>query len=81
MLGPSRPMASVARELIMRGAQDLLANSGDELDQWLTGREATPATRSTSELRQSAATLGPHDPQNPRPLSDALAEMRAEEDR
>lgn len=81
MLGPSKPTARVARELIMRGAQDLLANSGDELDVWLTGRGATFATRSTSELLKSAATLGSHDPQNPRPLSDALAEMRAEEDR
>jgi hypothetical protein len=81
VLGPSKPTASVARELIMRGAQDLLAHAGEELDQWLTGRGATPATRSTSELLKSAAALGPHDPGNPRPLSDALAEMRAEDDR
>lgn len=59
VLGPSRPTASVARELIMCGAQDLLANSGDELDQWLTARGAPPATSSTSELLKSAAALGP----------------------
>ncbi len=81
VLGPSRPTASVARELILRGAQDLLANSGDELDQWLTRQGAEPATRSTGDLLATAAALGPHDPKNPRPLSDALAEMRAEEDR
>lgn len=81
VLGPSKPTASVARELIMRGAQDLLANSGDELDRWLTGQGATPATRSTGDLLRTTAALGPHDPGNPRPLSDALAQMRAEEDR
>jgi hypothetical protein len=81
VLGPSKPTASVARELIMRGAQDLLANSGEELDRWLTGQGATPATRSTGDLLKTAASLGVHDPSDPRPLSDALAEMRAEEDR
>ena len=81
VLGPSKPTASVARELILRGAEDLLANSGDELDQWLTARGAEPATRSTSDLLSTAAALGAPDPRNPRLLSDALAEMRAEEDR
>jgi hypothetical protein len=81
VLGPSKPTASVARELILRGAKDLLANSGPELDRWLTAQGATPATRSTSEMLAAAAALGPPDPSNPRPLSDALAEMRADEDR
>jgi hypothetical protein len=81
VLGPSRPAASVARELILRGAKDLLANSGPELEQWLTEQGATAATRSTSELLATAIALDPPDPESPRPLSDALAEMRAEEDR
>jgi hypothetical protein len=81
LLGPSKPTASVARELIMRGAEDLLANSGDELDRWLTKEKIAPATRSTGDLLKTAAALGSHDPSNPRPLSDALAEMHAEEDR
>jgi len=81
MLDPSKPTASVARELILRGARDLLANAGPELDRWLTEQGAMAATRSTAELLATAAALGPPDPGDPRPLSDALAEMRAEEDR
>ncbi|HWX44029.1 MAG TPA: hypothetical protein VNY52_01765 [Solirubrobacteraceae bacterium] len=81
VLGPSQPTSRVARELILRGARELAANSGPELDRWLSARGAAPATRSTGELLASAASLGPPDPRNPRPLSDALAEMRAEEDR
>jgi hypothetical protein len=81
VLGPSRPTSRVARELILRGARDLAANSGSELDRWLSERDATPATRSIGELSATVASLGAADPENPRPLSDALAEMRAEEDR
>jgi hypothetical protein len=81
VLGPSQPTSRVARELILRGAKDLLANPGPELDRWLSEQGAAPATRSTGELLAVAASLGAPDPENPRPLSDALAEMRAEEDR
>jgi hypothetical protein len=81
VLGSSKPTASVARELILRGAKDLLSNSGPELDQWLTEQGATAATRSTGELLAAATGLGPPDPDDRRPLSDALAEMRSEEDR
>ena len=81
VLGPSKPPSRVARELILRGAKDLLANPGPELDRWLSEQGAAPATRSTGELLAVAADLGAPDPENPRPLSDALAEMRAEEDR
>jgi hypothetical protein len=81
VLGPSKPTARVARELILRGARDLLANSGPELDRWLTSLGATAATSSTSDLLAGAKTLGEPDPDNPRPLSAALAEMRNEEDR
>ena len=80
-LGPSQPTSRVARELILRGAKDLLANPGPELDRWLGELGATPATRSTAALLAVAADLGSPDPENRRPLSDALAEMRAEEDR
>jgi hypothetical protein len=81
VLGTSKPTSRVARELILRGAKDLLANPGPELDRWLSELGAAPATRSTGELLAVAAGLGAPDPENPRPLSDALAEMRAEEDR
>jgi hypothetical protein len=80
VLGSSQPTSRVARELILRGAKDLLDNSDSELDRWLSERRATPATRSTGELLATVASLGAADQENPRPLSDALAEMRAEED-
>lgn len=80
VLGSSKPTSRVARELILRGAKDLLANPGPELDRWLSELGAAPATRSTGELLAVAASLGAPDPENPRPVSDALAEMRAEED-
>ncbi len=81
MLGPSQPTSRVARELILRGAKELLANPGPELDRWLSLQGATPAARSTEEMLLVAAKLGAPDRENQRPLSDALAEMRAEEDR
>jgi len=73
-----KPTATIARELILRGAQDLIANSGSELDRWLSERGATPGMRSTREVLAAASRLGPPDLVNPRPLSDALAELRAE---
>ena len=81
VLGPSKPTSRVARELILRGVKDLLANLGSELDRWLSGRGATPAARSTEEMLAVAANLGAPDPENPRRLSGVLTEMRAEEDR
>src|ERR1019366_5652363 len=81
VLGPSKPTSRVARELILRGAKELLANPGPDLARGLSERGATPVTRSPSQLLAVAASLGAPDPENPRPLSDALAEMRAEEDR
>jgi hypothetical protein len=81
ILGPSQPTSKVARELILRGARDLLANSGSELDRWLDERGASPATRSIGEMLAAVAALGAPDPSSPRALSDALAEMRAEDAR
>jgi hypothetical protein len=81
LLGPSQPTSRVARELILRGARDLLASSSSELDRWLDEKGASPATRSIEDMRAVVAHLGAPDPSNPRPLSDALAAMREEEDR
>jgi hypothetical protein len=80
VFGASRPASRVARELILLGAKDLVANPGPELDRWLSQQGATPAMRTTDDLLTSAENLGAPDPENPRPLSDALAEMRAAED-
>jgi len=73
-----KPTATLARELILRGARDLVDNSGSELDRWLSERGATPTTRSTQQVLAAASQLGPPAPDNPRPLSDALAELREE---
>ena len=81
VLGSSQPTSRVARELILRGARDLLATSGSELDRWLDEQGASPATRSIEEMRTVVAELGEPDPSNPRALSGALAQMRAEDDR
>jgi hypothetical protein len=81
VLGGSQPTSRVARELILRGAKDLLASSASELDRWLDEKGAAPATRSMGEMLAVVGAMGAPNPSNPRPLSDALAEMRAEEDR
>jgi hypothetical protein len=73
-----KPTATVARELILRGARDLVANSGPEIDRWLSELRATPAVRSTDDVLADAAKLGPADPENPRPASDAVAALRDE---
>jgi hypothetical protein len=73
-----KPTAALARELILRGAEDLIANSGPELDRWLSEQGATIATRSTGEVLTAAAQLDPPHPENARPLSDAVAELREE---
>lgn len=78
LLGESKPTATLARELILRGARELYANEGGELDRWLTERDATPVERSTADVMATAAELGPPDPTQPRPASRALEDLRAE---
>jgi hypothetical protein len=73
-----KPTATLARELILRGARNLEANAGPELDRWLSELGATPATRTTEDVLADASKLGPPDPGDPRPASDALAELREE---
>jgi len=64
------------RKLILHGAHDVPEGSGPEVDRWLLELGATLATRSTDELLGAARELPAADPANPRPLSDALAELR-----
>ena len=78
LLGDGKPTATLARELILRGARDLLANQGSELDRWLDERHATPAIRSTREVLSSASRLGAPDPARPYAASEALDELREE---
>ena len=76
VLGEDRSAASVARELILRGARDLVGPGSPELDAWLTRLGATQATLSTAELLAEAAGMPDFDPADPWPASRALQELR-----
>jgi hypothetical protein len=78
LLGEGKPTAALARELILRGARELQANQGTELDRWLHELHATPVERSTAELLATAAKLGPPNPVQPHAASHALQELRGE---
>ena len=78
LLGEGKPTSTLARELILRGARDLLADQGPELDRWLDERHATPAVRSTQEVLASAEGLGEPDAVTPYAASEALEELRGE---
>ena len=78
LLGESKPTATLARELILRGARDLLDNQGPALDKWLDERHATPAPRSTQDVLASAANLGAPTAAKPYAASEALEALRDE---
>lgn len=78
LLGERKPNATLARELILRGARELLSNRGPEIERWLDERHATPAMRSTQEVLVSATTLGAPDTARPYAASEALEDMRGE---
>ncbi|HEX3693288.1 MAG TPA: hypothetical protein VHU13_08080 [Solirubrobacteraceae bacterium] len=76
LLGERKPTATLARELILRGAQDLLARQGTEIDRRLDELGATPALRPTAELLDSALALGDLHDATPYAISEALEESR-----
>lgn len=78
LLGERKPTSTIARELILRGARELLASEGPELDRWLDLRGATRVTRSTALVLSAASTLGAPDRRRPRATSEALEELRGE---
>ncbi len=78
LLGARMPTATLARELILRGAHELLANQGTELDRWLDQRHATPAERSTEQVLATATKLAAPDPAKPYATSHALEKQRSE---
>jgi hypothetical protein len=79
VLGPSKPTASLARELVLLGAKTLAEDPDAELDRWLDERGGvTRATMSTREalalareVRQRAAPDGPS-------TAEILDELRAD---
>jgi|ERR1700722_1174869 hypothetical protein len=78
LLGERKPTATLARELILRGARELLSNQGTVLDRWLDQRDAYPAARSTEEVLATAAKLGAPDAKSPYAISQALEQQRDE---
>lgn len=78
LLGQRKPTATLARELILRGARELVAQQGSEIDRRLDELGATPALGSTADLLASAAALGPVDETKPYAISEALQELREE---
>lgn len=78
LLGERKPTATLARELILRGARDLLASQGSELDRWLDQRQATRAERSTEQVLAAAAKLGAPNQVRPYAASQALNDQRDE---
>ncbi len=58
VLGPSKPAATLARELLLRGAKAVLDDPDAELDRWLDERGGVVrATRSFEEARALAREL------------------------
>jgi hypothetical protein len=77
VLGPSKPAATLARELVLRGAKAVVdEDPRAELDRWLDERGGvTRATISTREALQIARELRERMPPGP-PLSEIVDELR-----
>jgi hypothetical protein len=72
--------ASVARNLILRGAEELERENGgdDPFDEWLRANGGTPARGSLKEWIEERGPLPPYDPDDPYPAQRALEETREE---
>ncbi len=79
VLGPSMPAATLARELVLRGARAVLEDPDAELDRWLDERGGVVrATRSFEEARALARELAKDIPPGGPSISEMLEEERAE---
>jgi hypothetical protein len=77
VLGPSKPAATLARELVLRGAKAVLDDPDAELDRYLNERgDVRRATMSTNEmLALSRELLKRPAPPGP-PMSEILDDLR-----
>jgi hypothetical protein len=76
VLGPSKPAATLARELLLRGAKAVADDPNAELDRWLNERGGVRrATMSTSEMLALAHELRERTRPGP-PMSEILDELR-----
>jgi hypothetical protein len=79
VLGPSKPAATLARELVLRGAKAVLDDPDAELDRWLDERGGViRATRTFEEARTLARELTKDIPPGGPSISEMLEEERAE---
>jgi hypothetical protein len=79
VLGPSKPTASLARELVLLGAKTLAEDPDAELDRWLDERGGViRATRTFEEARALARELTNDIPPGGPSISEMLEEERAE---
>jgi len=79
VLGPSKPAATLARELVLRGAQAVLDDPDAELDRWLDERGGVSrATMSTKDALALAREIRKQVPPNGPSMSEILDELRAD---
>ena len=79
VLGPSKPAATLARELLLRGAQAVLDDPGAELDRWLDERGGVKrATMSAREALALASEMRRQTPPGGPSISEILDELRAD---
>jgi len=75
VIGLDKPTTTLARELMLRGAQAVLNDPEAELHRWLAERGAEPATRTTAEaLAAPSVAPAPGQPS----LSEILEQQRAD---
>jgi hypothetical protein len=81
ILGPSKPAATLARELVLRGAKAVLDDPNAELDRWLNERggvtRATVIGQERRELLARVREMAKDLPPGP-PMSEILDELRAD---
>lgn len=79
VLGPSKPDATLARELVLRGAKAVLDDPDSELDRYLNERGGvTRATISTEEALKISDELRKMPLPDGPPMSEILDEIRAD---
>jgi predicted glycosyltransferase len=79
VLGPSKPAATLARELLLRGAQAVLDDPDAELDRWLDERGGViRATMSAREALALAREMRRRIPAGGPSISEILDEERAD---
>jgi hypothetical protein len=79
VLGPSKPAATLARELLLRGAQAVLDDPSAELERWRDERGGvTRATMSTAEALALARAIRSETPPGGPSTAEILDELRAD---